>query len=112
MVLLTVNFTIFLLIHILGIIDDTPKFKKKINDSIPSIDSSFKEDSMNDSRLTDNLFNNSLNSITSSTKQRLFKGTFKELILWPDSSLFRHKDLPSCVLTPRYIYAPPEATSN
>lgn len=49
--------------------------------------------------------------IISPLKQRLYKGNYNELILWPDSSLFKHENMPACVLTPRYIYAPSEATS-
>lgn len=94
---------------------DTPKLNKNVYDSIPSLDLKAEDEissiNKNESQLMNTSFNNS-SLITPTIKQRLFKGIFNELILWPDASLFKLKDLPACVLTPRYIYAPPEATSN
>ncbi|KAI1732350.1 zinc finger, c3HC4 type (RING finger) domain-containing protein [Ditylenchus destructor] len=45
-----------------------------------------------------------------SQKQRLNRGAYIELVLWPDGSVYKERDLPNCMRGARYIYAPPEAT--
>lgn len=43
-------------------------------------------------------------------KQRLNRGAYIEIVLWPDGSVYKEHDLPNCMRGARYIYAPPEAT--
>uniref|UniRef100_A0AC35GB47 RING-type domain-containing protein n=1 Tax=Panagrolaimus sp. PS1159 TaxID=55785 RepID=A0AC35GB47_9BILA len=43
-------------------------------------------------------------------KQRFNNGMLLNIILFPDSSVMKMKDLPRCMRRPRYIYSPPNAT--
>ena len=46
-----------------------------------------------------------------SLRQKINNGTLVGVILFPDSSVTKMKDIPSCMRRPRYIYSPPNATS-
>lgn len=42
-------------------------------------------------------------------RQRISRGMFAPLILWPDGSVYK-EELPKCAKRPRYIYTTPDAT--
>uniref|UniRef100_A0A914XY72 RING-type domain-containing protein n=1 Tax=Panagrolaimus superbus TaxID=310955 RepID=A0A914XY72_9BILA len=43
-------------------------------------------------------------------KQKITNGMLLNIILFPDSSVMKMKELPRCLRRPRYIYSPPNAT--